>query len=211
MKPVRPSAYRLATFAGCLTLLLGGFEAVGLAQAGDTDQAPGVYWTTKPTRVDPKSMELPRVPDRRLSNPYPDILYVPNSVRVPDSVTFRVRGKTYRLQDVDPVPPKKVCGNADTGRWACGLKARLALRSMIAGRQIQCSTSKPSGAEGRLVRCATNLTDIASALVEIGAALARENGPPNLGEASLKARKARAGIWRDPTFFNQSKGDVLER
>ncbi|WP_148259326.1 thermonuclease family protein [Polymorphum gilvum] len=174
-----------------------------------------MLWTTKPVRIDPKRQELPRAPDR--VSPYPDTMYVPPSVRVPNSVTFQVKGTVYRLAVLEPVPPQMVCREASGQRWACGLRARMNLRAMIAGKQIACRRIGVAADDGRppeaapkadpgpvLVDCVRGVDRIALDLLRSGSAVAARDLGGDLGDlaadlatAEAFARDLRAGIWSD--------------
>ena len=195
------------TYALFLVCVFSPFTFVML-QAGEGRDETGssVLWTLTPQRVDRSQQSLPRLPDKRLDDGYPDALYVPRSVRILDSVTFRVKGKIYRFMDVDPVPPAMICTAEDQQRWACGLRARLALRSVVAGRNLRCKQALDAGSSVLRLDCrGSDGARIASRLIRLGAAILRPGGPVDLTDATKTAVQQRAGIWRDAEFYKNNK------
>lgn len=203
-----PSSAPACLFGVLALLLVSG----GMAQAQDPaltepntpPVGSAVRWTSKPMRVDPAKQTMPRIQDRRLSADYPELLYVPRSVRTPDSVTFVLSAKTYRMTGIDPVPPQKVCKAREGRRWACGLRSRMALRNMISGKQIRCRVLKEMPEGEQLVDCELEYgVRLSEALLKEGAALAETQlADPVLATAAETARESRNGVWEDPAFFS---------
>jgi endonuclease YncB( thermonuclease family) len=193
-------------YGSCLLLMVLLFDPVHEAFASDnaTVESSGtqVLWTNKPVRVDQKKQNLPRAVDRRLSDAFPEVFYVPKSVRVSDSVTFRIRNEEFRLAYLDPVPPQMVCRAEDGTRWSCGLRSRMNLRSMIAGKQIKCRRVNPPEADIPHMNCIIGYEQtLAANLLRSGSATPVGRLPEDLGEAANFAIETRAGIWSDGDYY----------
>lgn len=192
-----------------LSLVLAAFTQVSpsVAQQSEShgEQGGTLLWTTVPQRVKPSEQALPRLPGRAANEAYPEKIYVPQSVRVTDSITFVLGGSTFRLTGVKPVPPHYVCQEANGKRWSCGLRARTSLRALIAGKAIECKTIKKPGDETVLVDCetSTGLT-LARTLLLSGFAVPTSEHSVDFSEAVLHAVTTRAGIWSDEAFFTKN-------
>lgn len=184
---------------GCAALLAASPPARAQSPTDQSEATAGgaVLWTTKPVRVNREAQSLPRAPARNAFDLYPLAMYVPKSVRVSDSTTFKFKGITYRLANIAPLPPRMICRDVSGRRWACGLRARMSLRAMIAGKQIHCR--KIDGVAERPVRvaCILDQNQIAVDLVRAGFARAMEPIPPFLLDPHRFAVELRAGIWSD--------------
>ncbi|MBO0347331.1 hypothetical protein J0X15_19030 [Roseibium sp. CAU 1637] len=190
--------------AALLALLVTSSNVSG-AQGPETARQRNVdaplRWTTKPMRVDRAEQDLPRIEDRRKSDPFPDILYVPPSVRTPDSVTFQVDGTIHRLAYLAPVPSQKVCVEETGRKWACGLRARMALRTLIAGKQIRCKSIAEGEDAFKIVHCELAVgRSLAEELLKAGAAVGSGVLDDDLGAMERQARTSRSGIWADSQF-----------
>lgn len=192
-----------------VSLVLVAFSQVSpsIAQQSGSpgEQGGAVLWTTVPLRVKPSEQALPRLPGRAANEAYPEKIYVPQSVRVTDSITFVLRGSTFRLTGVKPVPPNYICEEANGKRWSCGLRARTSLRALIAGKAIECKTIEKSGDETVLVDCETSPgMTLARALLLSGFAVPTSKHSADFSDAVLHAITTRAGIWSDETYFTKN-------
>ncbi|GGB59773.1 hypothetical protein GCM10011316_34780 [Roseibium aquae] len=192
------------------------FAIAGPAPAGDTAASAGpaepqerLLWTREPVRVDPKAQTLPRLPDRASDHPFPQSLFLPRSVRVTDSVSFAFGDTRYRLSGLDPVPPAQVCLEEQGQRMACGLRARMTLRTLIAGRLLRCRTVLPaendmaendvSDNDAMKVDCVQGVQRLAEALVSAGHAFVADPVRyPDLDSLEKTARNDQRGVWADP-------------
>ncbi|WP_346911917.1 hypothetical protein [uncultured Roseibium sp.] len=194
----------------CLPLVICLCVPTKAQNAKQTDQDAGntkVLWTTEPVRVDRKNQKLPRAPDRRLSEPFPDHIYIPKSVRVSDSTTFQVGDDIFRLAFLEPIPPQKVCKTEEGRRWSCGLRARTNLRAMIAGKQIKCRQTGQTEQGVPLVNCEVHFgVTLAEDLLRSGSATMTPDAPVELTKASTFGVETRAGIWSDAEFLNANGG-----
>ena len=194
----------------CLSLIVCLFVPMKALGDGQTEKDAGnteVLWTTEPVRVDRKNQKLPRAPDRRLSEPFPDHIYIPKSVRVSDSTTFQVGDDMFRLAFLEPIPPQKVCKTVEGRRWSCGLRARTNLRAMIAGKQIKCRKTRQTEQGVPLVNCKVHFgATLAEDLLRSGSAIIKPDAPGELTKASTFGVETRAGIWNDAEFLKANAG-----
>lgn len=159
-------------------------------------------WTTKPVRVEPSAKSMPITPREGLNGTSPSIVSVPKSVKVLDSITFSVGDKSYRLVNVQPIPPQYVCKDSRGKRWACGLRSRINLRALIAGKQIKCKFPKKPNETLLLVECDSSLgINLARAQLRAGFALPSSKVGSDFSEAVSIAISSRGGIWSDEVFF----------
>ena len=177
----------VAAFFCALLCVLGALQPA----AGE---GSGPIWTTKPTPVDPAGQDYQRLP--ATSEPYPLKLRINQMVKVHDSATFEIGKAAYRLAGIDPVDPASICAAEDGSRWPCGVRSRLALRRLVAGRFLDCREAAETP-EATMVECRKSGTDIARALVSGGHAFASLDSDYRAEEQT--AREAGAGIWRDMT------------
>ncbi|MEP4034696.1 hypothetical protein [Roseibium polysiphoniae] len=187
---------------------LFALEARALAaEPGSTSgTGEGVLWTDKPVRIDRAKQDLERLPDRRLNEAFPNIMYVPKSVRITDSVTFSYRDEVFRLAHIAPVPSQMVCRAQDGRRWSCGLRARMNLRAMIAGKQFRCRKLAEEATAHYLVECQlANGQTVAELLLRSGSALGVKPIAPDLEQAEAFAISMRAGIWSDADYHSQNQ------
>ncbi len=161
-----------------------------LASAGDD-----VVWPQHPIRIDRSKQHYERLPalqqniDRRIW------LMVPDRVTIGDSAHFSFGGKSYRIAMVRPVGIKRICKDADAGRWLCGRQAAILLGNLVRGKRLLCDVIYGEK-ETTLSRCLSGKTDIAGEVVAEGFGQA-ESGSP-LKEAEERARASRLGVWRNP-------------
>ncbi len=194
----------------CLSMVICLYMPTRALGDGQTDKDAGnteVLWTTEPVRVDRKNQKMPRAPDRRLSEPFPDHIYIPKSVRVSDSATFQVGDDIFRLAFLDAIPPQKVCKTEEGRRWSCGLRARTNLRAMIAGKQIKCRQTGQTEKGVSLVNCEVHFgATLAEDLLRSGSATVKPDAPVELAKAAIFGVETRAGIWSDVEFLNANAG-----
>ncbi|MDC1383447.1 thermonuclease family protein [Candidatus Puniceispirillum sp.] len=111
-----------------------------------------------------------------------------NSMR---SSKFRIR-----LFGVDAPEKQWQCKDTVGRNWDCGLAAKKALEKLVSSvSQLSC-TLMDVDRYGRLVmRCDAGKTDIATALVRDGMALAYQQYSKLYIQDEITAKKARTGVW----------------
>jgi len=114
--------------------------------------------------------------------------------KVSDGDSLRSGRLKIRLFGIDAPELKQDCADPAGRRWACGRAARDRLAELAAA-PLQCELVDVDR-YGRLVmRCLSDGTDIAEALVAQGLALAYRRYSKDYVPAEEAARNARAGIW----------------
>ncbi|PSJ58814.1 thermonuclease family protein [Kumtagia ephedrae] len=177
------------------------------AQAASLAQASGELWSDKPKRVETVDPSLERLPAKPAQNSavkpdrYPLKLKRAVPYQVIDSVSFMQEGRKYRLADLEPIPTAKTCRSADGQRWACGLRARVALNRLLGGNLVRCA---PHGERDGflLVECVrSGDKDIGGSLAAAGFALAPK-GKARYRDEEEDARRQKSGIWADTAAAN---------
>ena len=88
---------------------------------------------------------------------------MPRSVAVPNDATFMFEGRTYRIGDIEPLEPTKICTDNRGRRWACGARSRIAFRNMVAGKWLRCRTIEQRESD-HVIDCRIGNTTFSSVL-----------------------------------------------
>lgn len=119
---------------------------------------------------------------------------------VVDGDSLRFPGVEVRLEGLDSPEWSQTC-TRHGAEYRCGLEAKDALRTLIAGRPVTCiGVPQPDGTErdryGRLLGdCRAGDTHLNAAMVEIGHALAYRYYSMRLVPHEDRARAAKRGMW----------------
>jgi endonuclease YncB( thermonuclease family) len=113
-----------------------------------------------------------------------------------DGDSLRKGEREYRLHAIDAPELHQTCTSSSGTSYPCGREAQTALRGLIAGKTLACS-SLETDRYGRLVAtCTAGQININNEMVRLGWAIAyRSHGLEYVG-AEAEARKARRGIWQ---------------
>lgn len=104
-------------------------------------------------------------------------------------------GKRLRLSGIAAVPAGALCESAVGGRWACGLRAYVALRNFVHNKEIRCEILAER-ADGAFARCHRERMNLSLWLLSEGWALYDSTTPDEaLFKAGEDARKSGRGIW----------------
>ncbi|MEJ1160241.1 thermonuclease family protein [Prosthecomicrobium sp. N25] len=195
----RPVNRVLAAVLACLALPL---TASG-QERGAPAQPP--VWVPVPTRIDRAAEPRERIqPDR----PPPDdrqFFRVDAPARLLDPLTFEAEDQVFRLAGIVPVERSRVCQTREGARWACGLRASLALGRLVSGRIVGC---RPIGAPpvsvlppgsrtastAIVAECTVDDRPLAQRLVADGWAVPVEPADPALAKAAAEAVARKRGI-----------------
>ncbi|MDQ6432479.1 thermonuclease family protein [Mesorhizobium sp. LHD-90] len=177
---------------------LGAASSPAVAQSAANPSDP--LWSDAPKRIDRGSQRFERLPDTNARQAEAKAARYPLRLKrtlpyiVVDSVSFVQEGKKYRLAELEPVPAAKTCKNPDGQRWACGLKARVALSRLLRAKPIRCA---PLGEKDgfMLVECVRNEKDLGGTLAAAGYALTPA-GKDRYRAEEEEARKGRKGVWQ---------------
>jgi endonuclease YncB( thermonuclease family) len=179
-----------------VALLVAAVPATAQSQTSDEP-----VWTDRPVRIDRDNQDFERIgpsPEAAAAQAEADrftLHFTPRSpLTVVDSVTFESLGTRYRLAGLEPVPANRICRNDRGERWACGLRARASLSSLLKSEPVRCA---PQGTvdDVEAVECQRLGRDLAEAQVRDGHAIASAGGDYVDREAT--ARAASEGVWGD--------------
>lgn len=181
------------------TWLTAAFVAFGMpasAQEQGLNMSAEPLWPLGIRRIDPKAQGMERIdPDPIISEPgsaYPLELLPKGSLRILDSGSFIYEGVSYRLTEIRPVPPRKICQSTTGGRWACGSRARAFLRRLVVEKRVRCRIDQQLDKE-TLVECRTSDSDVGALIVAAGFAWAATKDRYLAEEMEARARGA--GVW----------------
>ena len=114
---------------------------------------------------------------------------------VSDDGIISASGKTLRLFGVNTVANDALCETPAGSRWACGLRAHVALRNFVHNKRIKCETLSENSA-GPILRCYRERINISEWLLAEGWALYDEAAKDEaLAAAARDAEKNARGIW----------------
>ncbi len=104
--------------------------------------------------------------------------------------TLVASGTALKLHGVTPVPREALCEGTG-GRWACGLRAYIALREFAQSRAMRCDLTNAQGA-----RCFAGEVDLSAWLLSGGWAEYDDSAQDEaVKDAAAKARERGRGIW----------------
>lgn len=115
---------------------------------------------------------------------------VSGHARVIDGDTLRIAGERIRLAEIDAPETGQSC-RIEGADFACGREARLHLAGLIGEGSVTCRGNQRDRYGRLLARCAAGETDINSAMVRAGWAVAYGD---YAGEQNLASR-AKIGLW----------------
>ena len=164
-----------------------------LGRSGLNSVLPG-DWTSGQVVIDPTKVPLPRLPPLTNPDPYNQLLSVPGNVRADNGAAFEFDRQGFRIARIDVPPTSAVCTNPDGIRWACGQRARMALRLLIAGKTLRCRPIEKASSEVS-VDCLLGSKSIAAALIEGGWAVPAPPVDDSLAKSLAEAQSKRAGAW----------------
>jgi endonuclease YncB( thermonuclease family) len=115
------------------------------------------------------------------------------SARVIDGDSIVVAGTEIRIYGIDAPESRQTCRKAGRS-WPCGRVATDAMRTMVAGREIQCRPREQDRYGRTVAICLTEGLDLGAAMVKGGHAVSYGA----YGADERDARDARRGIWSGP-------------
>ena len=111
-----------------------------------------------------------------------------------DADTIRVNGIPIRLYGIDAPESRQTCERAG-GSYACGKVATRALADLIAARPVRCELLGKDNYGRALGICSVGGTELNSAMVRQGWALAFVKYSSRYVEDQKKAEVAKLGLW----------------
>jgi len=158
--------------------------------------ADSPLWTSEPTRIDRSKQHYERLPALKVERDSRVWLLVPQRIKVLDSTSFSFGEGTYKLADIRPIAPKRLCQAIEGGRWPCGRMASIFLGNLVRGKRLLCDIEQ-QGKTAVLSHCAIGSRDLAAEIVRQGYGLA--TGDAALLQVQGDAQKLAAkGLWRNP-------------
>ena len=136
-------------------------SASGTHLRSSLDDSP--IWTSSPTKVDRSQQIIERMPD-----PFPVKFRAPRNILIYDSGSFAFNGDVMILKRVIPLAKRQICSDARGRRTACGTRSVTQLRTMIAGKYLECFREKLA-LKAYLVECRIGNKNIADDLIGLGA------------------------------------------
>ena len=104
-------------------------------------------------------------------------------------------GKTIKFTGTTVLPPDVLCESDTGGRWACGLRAYVALRNFVHGKEIKCESLQAT-TDATISRCFRDRANVSEWMIGEGWALYDEAARDQaLSRAAEDARKNARGIW----------------
>ena len=118
------------------------------------------------------------------------------SVIVIDGDSLRINGEDIRLYAIDAPELHQSCLDNNGNSYQCGKSSRDFLKKLIARQQVKCSLVEYDRYDRAVSRCKVGNTDLSSAMVANGWAVAYLRISLAYVRQEAKARKARLGIWQ---------------
>ena len=151
--------------------------------------------------VTPDSIPVIVLPPRKDEKPAPRQEQATSGERmiatVTEDGTVRANGHRLVLAGATTLPADTLCQSPTHGRWACGIRAFIALRTIIHGKDLKCTIVRET-ADGAIARCYGANTDISHRLLSEGWAIYDPTAAdPLLSDAADDARKHSRGIWQN--------------
>ena len=130
----------------------------------------------------------------------PEILST-TKVIITDGDTIKFNNKKIRLHGIDTPEIKQLCKNKNGQDYKCGVKAKLALITLISSNQVKCSVHGKDRYKRLIATCFIKNININEWLVKEGWALAYRRYSKDYVDEELFAKNNKLGLWR---------GDFLE-
>lgn len=114
--------------------------------------------------------------------------------RAIDGDSLFVAGREVRLFGIDAPEYRQTC-RVGWSNWSCGADAASALRAMVDGQHLMC-TSVDRDVYGRTVAdCRIDGADVAAAMLDKGLAIALDNASADYRTLQAQSKARQAGIW----------------
>lgn len=184
MQEVTGLVFRLVCSVGLFILVMLVFAEMVAPPEHDAPQQlleKGLYspdqravWTTEPVRVQRREPDIPLIDE------YPYKFRGQFNMKIHDSASFSTDDGVFLLENVSGIPQRQICIDARGQRIACGAKASVVLRNILARNYVECNRTAIA-LRTWLVNCRINGRSVSDMLLEKKAAipLARAAGSPN--------------------------------
>lgn len=116
-------------------------------------------WTTEPVKVQRREPDIPLVDE------YPYKFRAQFNMKIHDSASFSTDDGVFLLENVVGIPQHQICTDTLGQRNACGAKASVVLRNMLARNYVECHRT-PIALRTWLVDCRINGRSLSDMLLE---------------------------------------------
>lgn len=124
-------------------------------------------WTDRPVRVDRGRQQFERIPAKTADAPASAVqvhyIEIGRDLKVVDAANFSTTGIAYRIVGITGLKPNEICRDMLGRRWACGVRSRATLRSLLQRRNLaaRCAVEKADASpiEVACIYLNQNLTD----------------------------------------------------
>lgn len=116
-------------------------------------------WTTEPVNVQRREPDIPLIDE------YPYKFRAQFNMKIHDSASFSTDDGIFLLENVTGIPQRQICIDAQGQRNACGAKASVVLRNILARNYVECSRTSIA-LRTWLVDCRINGRNISDMLLE---------------------------------------------
>lgn len=117
------------------------------------------------------------------------------TVTVAEDGTVSVNGRPVRLSGLSLVPKAQLCQTAAGERWTCGLRAFVAIRNFVHGKNLRCDGDFESTSSADAV-CYLDRTNVSDWIVSEGWAIYdNRTNSETLAKLSSEAKAEKRGIW----------------
>ena len=177
-----------------LCLAFATAHAEETPRSSPTDE-PAPIWVPVPTRIDRDKETRERIDPAPSTDVVPRILV--RNARGDGPAALRIDGRRHRLFGLAEIDPGRICTATDGRRWACGLRARAVLSTLVGGRALLCRGIETGDAVDPVIDCLTrdrSLSEwmVAEGWAELDAAGATD---PVLAAARAAAERDGLGLW----------------
>ena len=116
--------------------------------------------------------------------------------KVTDGDSLRSGEIRIRIFGIDAPEIRQNCLDAGGRAWTCGVRAKQAMASLVAGHdKVRCEYKDTDRYKRLVMRCHAGGTDLGLALVRAGLALAERRFSKDYIEAETRARHDGVGMW----------------
>ena len=116
--------------------------------------------------------------------------------KVTDGDSLRSGEIRIRIFGIDAPEIRQNCLDAGGRAWTCGVRAKQAMASLVAGHdKVRCEYKDTDRYKRLVMRCHAGGTDLGLALVRAGLALAERRFSKDYIEAETRARRDGVGMW----------------
>lgn len=112
---------------------------------------------------------------------------------------LRVDGQIVKLASIESPAAQHPCMRSNGRKWNCSAAASIALRRMVRGKTVDCTTSGVTDAGHLIGKCTIDGTDIADELVRKGHVFASEGFFATYGASEKEAQANKVGVWQGDT------------